>query len=108
MTSIYRVSNSDELAAAIGRAEPGSTILLADGVYDRNEDYIIEGKAGSDTAILSIRTENKGKASIVGESSIHILNSAYVEIWGLHLQVGRRESIILDGSRHVRIARNRF
>lgn len=108
MTTIYWVASSDELAAAIGRAEPGSSILLADGVYDRNEDYIIEGKVGSDTAILSIRAVNKGKATIAGESSIRILNSAYVEVWGLHFQVKKRESIILDGSRHVRIARNRF
>ena len=108
MTTIYWVSNSDELAAAIGRAEPGSSILLADGVYERNEDYIIEDKVGSDTTILSIRAVNKGKATIAGESSIRILNSAYVEVWGLHFQVGQRESIILDGSQHVRIARNRF
>ncbi|MBB3114464.1 hypothetical protein FHS18_006585 [Paenibacillus phyllosphaerae] len=108
MTSMYRVSNSDELAAAMGRAEPGSSILLADGVYERHEDYLLEGKEGSDTAILSIRAVNKGKATIAGESSIRIVNSAYVEVWGLNLQVERRESIVLDGSRHVRIARNRF
>lgn len=108
MSSIYQVSNSDELAAAIQQAEPGSTILLADGVYERNEDYIVAGKAGSDQAVLSIRAVNKGKAIIAGESSIRVLNSAYVEIWGLCFQVERRESIVLDGSRHVRIARNKF
>ncbi|MEF2246123.1 MULTISPECIES: polysaccharide lyase 6 family protein [unclassified Paenibacillus] len=108
MTSIYRVSNSEELAAALHRAEPGSTILLADGVYIRNEDYMVKEKRGSDTAILSIRAENKGKATIAGESSIHILNCDYVEVWGLRFQVEGRNSIILDGSRHVTIARNIF
>ncbi|MCU6712283.1 polysaccharide lyase 6 family protein [Paenibacillus sp. J5C_2022] len=108
MTSMFRVSNSDELAAAIRQAGPGSTILLEDGIYHRNDSYIIEDMQGSDTSVFSIQAVNKGKAVLSGESSIRIVRSSHVRLWGLRFQNERGIAVILDGSRHVHVERNTF
>lgn len=108
MTTTFHVANSGELAVALQKAEPGSVILLKDGVYHRDEDYLIEGKAGTDKAVLSIEAVNKGKAVLTGESSIRIVRSSHVQLWGLRFQTERTTAVILDGSKHVRIARNMF
>ncbi|OAB26863.1 hypothetical protein PMSM_25875 [Paenibacillus macquariensis subsp. macquariensis] len=54
-----------------------------------------------------IRHQQKSLITTGGNAKF-LINFRNVEVWGLLFQVEQRESIILDGSRHVRIARNRF
>ncbi|WP_169084932.1 polysaccharide lyase 6 family protein [Paenibacillus sp. PL91] len=106
-SSNVHVSNTDELESAINDAAPGTTILLADGTYDRSGSFRIEGKHGDESSPITIMAANQGQATITGRAGFSVINSSHVVLRGMKF-TGESTAISINNSHHVRLTRNTF
>jgi len=80
-----KVSNSTELEEAIGRAEPGDNIILADGVWkDVAINFIGNGEADKP---ITIKAATPGKVFIEGNSFLKFAGK-YLNVEGLYFRNG--------------------
>lgn len=66
----YQVSDVEEFNQAVLKATPGTTIVLANGVWN-NAELLFEGK-GTATQPIKLAVEEKGKVSLEGQSNLKI------------------------------------
>ncbi|KZE82091.1 lyase [Paenibacillus elgii] len=102
------VSSSAELTAAISKAVPGTTIVLADGTYTQDAPFVVSGKNGTANSPITIKAANPGQAVISGGASLKIQKSSYVTIEGLKFTNTGNTALLLDGSNNIQVTRNRF
>lgn len=80
-----KVSNVDELYEAIDQAEPGTQIIMANGVYkDVALNFTGNGEEGK---LISIKAETPGKVFIEGQSYLKFAGS-YLSVDGLYFRNG--------------------
>jgi poly(beta-D-mannuronate) lyase len=101
------VSSAEQLYEAIRNTAPGTTIVLADGIYKGVEAFTIRVKATIDEPV-TIRAANPGKAIITGGACFKIQDSSYIIIIGLMFTNTGHSAIELNDCDHVRITRNTF
>lgn len=77
------VNNQDELDNAIASAAPGSTIVLADGIW--NDVFIDIDKVGTAGAPITITAQNQGAVLMTGNSRVY-MEGAYLTLQGLVFQ----------------------
>src|SRR5512134_279614 len=114
---VTRVATTDELFAAIERAESGHTILLADGRYklprvivlQRKKDLTIRGASGDPTKVI---LNGKGwDSNAKGDDLVHIGNCDGVTIADLTLADCRSYGIKVEAEnapRNIHIYNCRF
>jgi hypothetical protein len=98
------VSSVSGLQNAINNANPGDTIVAANGTYTLSSTLSI-GRAGTSTSHITIKAANTSGATINGSGGVSFTSSAaYIDFQGFVLnQTG---SIgIPSGSDHIRITR---
>lgn len=97
---IVNVSSASQLTSALSNAQPGQTILLADGTYTGQfslnnktatlaQPIVIEGSA---SAIIQ-------GGSISGGYALHISNSQYITLRGFQVS-GAQKSVVFDTVTH--------
>ena len=64
------VHNLEEYNQAVNQAQPGSTIVLGNGVWE-NAELLFEGK-GTAEAPITLTVEEKGKVTLEGQSYLQI------------------------------------
>ncbi len=79
------VNNAEELENAITNAEPGSEIILANGVWE-NVQIKFYGHGTADAPIV-LRAETAGEVFIEGESNL-VFGGEYLTVSGLHFRNG--------------------
>jgi poly(beta-D-mannuronate) lyase len=107
-TGTYRVTSLADLQARIDAAEPGQTILLADGTYTATAPITVHAK-GRAGAPVRIAAEHVGGVTLGGHDGFDVAaDAAYVEIDGFVFthQAGRMQ--IRSGASHVRVAHSVF
>lgn len=72
-----QVSSCEELAKALEHAVPGTTIDISDGLYDREEPFVLRAQSTPE-APITIRAASQGKAVFTGRSSWVFDSSSYV------------------------------
>jgi hypothetical protein len=93
-----RVNNRDELVAALGRAEPGTTITIATGVY---QGGITQAKLrGTKEQPIVITAADADHPPVIegGGSGLHLTSPAHVELRDLVLQGARGNGLNIDDS----------
>ena len=70
------VANPKELAAALERVRPGSTVLMADGTW-KDADIVFAARGKADKPI-TLRAQTPGKVVLTGQSRLHIAGSHLV------------------------------
>lgn len=91
-----KVSSAGDLAAALGDAKPGDTLVMVDGAWI---DQAIAFKAnGAEGKPITLRPQTPGKVSLTGKSSLKI-DGQYLVVSGLFFKdgVGGGDCIRLDG-----------
>ncbi len=80
-----KVSNADELYEAIKQAEPGTQIIMANGVWkDIALNFTGNGEEGK---VISIKAETPGKVFIEGQSYLKF-GGSYLSVDGLYFRNG--------------------
>ena len=79
------VSNIDEFNSAVEKAEPGSEIIMADGVWE-DVELLFEGE-GTETDSIVLSVETKGKVILAGSSNLRIAGS-FLKVEGLVFKDG--------------------
>ncbi|MGG1552832.1 chondroitinase-B domain-containing protein [Paenibacillus ferrarius] len=102
------VSTSAQLASAISNATAGTTIVLANGTYSQSGPFTVTGKNGTSTSPIRIKAANQGMAIISGGASLQISNSSYIVVEGLKFTNTGNTALLLDGSNHIQVTRNKF
>jgi hypothetical protein len=110
-----RVSDGRELIDAIAEAQPGSKIVLANGVYSYPDGFQIRGKRGTRDEGFTIEAEQTGEAVFVESASFLIQDCSHVVIRGIRHE-GRvsapggaefpKHAFTIHDSDHVRVTRN--
>ena len=90
------VTNSTELNNAIGAATPGTTIILADGIW--KDVFIDVDKNGTAIAPITITAQNAGGVLMTGNSRVY-MEGTYLIVSGLIFQ--DPENLVLDGSSRI-------
>ncbi len=85
------VTNASELNSAINSATPGSTIILADGIW--NNVFIDIDKNGSADNPITITSQNPGSVLMTGNSRVY-MEGSYLTVSGLVFQDA--ENLIVD------------
>jgi hypothetical protein len=93
---IVQVDNSSELARALSSATAGTTIVLADGNYERRDGFALNARGSSGVPIV-VRAAYPGRARLNGTFSIN--GGAYVCIWGLNFE-GPTAGLQITGEHH--------
>jgi poly(beta-D-mannuronate) lyase len=96
------VANTGALASAVGSAQAGDCIVLADGAY---ELPAITGKQGTATNPIVVKAANLLKAT-VDAGPFTISDSAYVVVQGIMYRSGTPAKV--NNCDHCRVTRNRF
>ena len=79
------VNTIEEYNQAVNDAKPGSTIVLANGVWE-NVELLFEGK-GTAEAPITLTVEEKGKVTLEGQSYLQIAGE-YLHVEGLIFKNG--------------------
>ena len=79
------VNTLEEYNQAVNDAKPGSTIVLANGVWE-NVELLFEGK-GTAEAPITLTVEEKGKVTLEGQSYLQIAGE-YLHVEGLIFKNG--------------------
>ncbi|MDK8180141.1 polysaccharide lyase 6 family protein [Paenibacillus sp. UMB4589-SE434] len=112
VSKVVKVSTSAQLETAIDEANPGTTIVLANGTYTGSKALQISGKHGTSTNPITIKAANRGRAIIAGADVLHIVRSSHIVVEGLKITntgtTTRSAAVQLDGSNHIRLTRNMF
>ncbi len=98
---------ADDVAASLKTLVPGKQIVLADGEYRFASPLVVEA-AGSKGKPIVIRSENRNKAFILGNTSVIFRNASYITIEGLVFNNNGSSAILLEGCNNIRITRNIF
>lgn len=137
-SALLSVKSAREFRRAVLKAEPGAIIEAADGDYAFDESPLLVSVQGEEDRPIVIRAQNRGKARLTGRFGFHVRGAAHLLIEGFDFQtrtdhlktVGeigwaavdyeirgfpRKASfystlsaLLVEDSRFVRIARNRF
>lgn len=91
-----------ELAAALARARPGDTVVLADGTW--HDATVTLSTAGTAGAPLIVRARTPGRVVFTGESSL-TFSAPHVVVDGVQFAGGttKRNSVVQFGSDHGRL-----
>ncbi|MCU6712289.1 discoidin domain-containing protein [Paenibacillus sp. J5C_2022] len=106
--TIVAVDTATELASALGSATAGTTIVLADGTYSQTGEFVLQSKNGTADAPIVVKALNRGQAIISGGSGMRIEDSSHIVVDGLKFTNSVNAALVLEGSDHVRITRNKF
>lgn len=93
---ILQVGSSSELAQALASATAGTTILLADGNYERRNGFALDARGESGAPII-VRAAHLGGARLSDVFAIR--GESDVWIWGLNFQ-GPTASLQITGEHH--------
>ncbi len=80
-----KVNDIQEFNSAVVNAKPGTTIVLANGVW-KNAELLLEGN-GAPEAPITLTVEEKGKVSLEGQSYLR-LSGSYLHVEGLVFKNG--------------------
>ncbi|MEO0588507.1 MAG: polysaccharide lyase 6 family protein, partial [Planctomycetota bacterium] len=81
----FNVSNASQIASAMNSAQPGDTIVMADGVWTNQRiDFAGIGTAGNP---ITLRPQTPGGVILNGDSRLRI-SGDYLVVDGLHFQGG--------------------
>ncbi len=101
------VHSVDELQQAINRAVPGSTVVLADGIYDVTSPIAITGKRGSRRRPITVRAQSRGGVVLTGEQTFVLTGSSDLTISGFVFR--QRTTLELPPDcRRIRLSHNDF
>ena len=82
---MYMVSSLDQLRMRVAAAQPGDTVVLADGTYNNPSAIVIDRK-GTAAQPIVVAAQTIGGATISGAAGLTFgSNAAYVEMRGLPL-----------------------
>lgn len=101
------VKTGKELRDALATAQPGTSITLADGIYDFDGDIEIATKASMERP-LEIKADHRGKAAVVGNSRFVLTSAEHVLIEGLNFESTKSPAVELRACNYIRISRNVF
>lgn len=93
---IVHVGNGSELARALALATAGTTIVLADGTYERHDGFALDARGDSDAPIV-VRAAHPGRARL--SDTFAVRGGAHAWIWGLNFQ-GAAASLQMTGEHH--------
>lgn len=93
---IIQVGDGSELARALALATAGTTIVLADGIYDAREGFVLDGQ-GEGGAPIVVRAARLGGARLT--SALLVRGGASTWLWGLNFQ-GAAARLQIVGERH--------
>ncbi|GLY43772.1 lyase [Amycolatopsis sp. NBRC 101858] len=102
-----RVTSLPALQSALDKANPGDTIVLADGSYSAGSTLSIK-RSGTDAAPVTVAAEHTGKATITGSKTFAFASGvSNVVLRGFKFRGGASLSIPA-GASHNRLTRNDF
>lgn len=98
----FTAANPTELAAELARAQPGDTIVLADGTW--RDAQVTLTAAGTAAAPVTVRARTPGRVIFSGDSSLTFA-APHVVVEGLLFTTGttKRNSVVLFESDHGRL-----
>ncbi|MBB5957242.1 hypothetical protein FHS29_003835 [Saccharothrix tamanrassetensis] len=96
------VTNSTQLQNAMGNAQPGDRIVLADGRYTIGK---MSAKNGTADRPITVVAANRGKA-VVSDGQLDVTGSSHVTFEGLQWTNGN--TLKITGSNNIRLTRNHF
>ena len=106
---IWAVDSLSALDTAIRGLAPGTTIVLADGVYRTSQPIRIEGKRGTADAPIVVRAEHRGQAVIDGEAGFVIRDCEHLILEGFTLtNDADQPGVLLDNCRDAQVTRSSF
>jgi poly(beta-D-mannuronate) lyase len=99
----YNVSSLSDLSAKIAIANPGDTIIVANGVYSSSSSIVVNRDGAAD-APITIEAESVGGVEISGSSGFSFSGASFIVIQGFKFT--HASSISLGTSNnHIRITR---
>jgi hypothetical protein len=102
---VVAASSVAELARALGQAQPGDRIQVADGVY--SSGVVRVTRSGTAAAPITIAATHLGKAELRGAARLELAGASHVVIEGFRF--GQDEGLTVPvGATAVRISRNVF
>ncbi|MBE8524812.1 polysaccharide lyase 6 family protein [Amycolatopsis sp. H6(2020)] len=96
------VSSSSQLQNALGAAQPGDRIVVADGQYTIGK---MSGRNGTASQPITVVAANRGHA-VVNGGQLEVANSSYVTFEGLKWT--NSSTLKITGSNNVRLTGNHF
>lgn len=102
--TVYNVSPTDDLAAAINKLQAGDELYLADGQYDLTQTLNI-GRSGSAEAMITIAAANGAKPIIdfrgaTNKTNGIVVKGNYVHIKNLTIRYSGYKGIWLEGAKY--------
>jgi len=111
--SIINVSTSSQLSSAVGSANPGDTIVMANGNYSG----FTMTRSGNSSAAITIQAANVGGAAI-NSGTVQLKNLAYVNLDGIQFTTSGGSAsidgstiyfgVLLDNATNCRVTRGTF
>src|SRR5690606_5064487 len=94
--SVARVSNREELLAALRDVKPGARVLLAPGEYKGGISLSnLRGEPGKPVVIAAAEPENPPRFT-GGGSGLHLVDPFHVELRGLEIRDCRDNGLNID------------
>jgi len=85
------VDDATQMSQAVARAQPGDTLILADGLY---KDVRLDFKAkGAERRPITLRPQTPGKATITGESVV-VISGEYLVVSGFVFDQAWRSGVV--------------
>jgi poly(beta-D-mannuronate) lyase len=104
---MYMVSSLEQLRMRVAAAQPGDTIVLADGTYSNPSAIVIDQK-GTAAQPIVVAAQSIGGVTISGAAGLTFgSNAAYAEIRGFRFTHAAATNMPA-GSHHCRLMRNVF
>ncbi|HXE42846.1 MAG TPA: chondroitinase-B domain-containing protein, partial [Candidatus Baltobacteraceae bacterium] len=111
--AIINVSTSSQLSSAVGSANPGDTIVMANGNYSG----FTMTRSGNSSSQITIQAANVGSA-VINSGTVQLNGCSYVNLDGIKFTtsggsktvdgVTRYFAVLLDNANHCRITRGTF
>lgn len=106
-TGVGTRENPFDLQTALNYAQPGQVIIMLDGTYAPDRDYVIGRNVnGREDAMITLMAENTGKAVISGSnnassSSLLSIVGSYWHVFGLEVMDGSAKGISVCGNHNI-------
>ncbi len=106
-TGVGTKENPFDLQTALNYAQPGQVIIMMDGTYAPDRDYVIGRNVnGREDAMITLMAENTGKAVISGSnnassSSLLSIVGSYWHVFGLEVTDGIAKGISVCGNNNI-------
>ena len=106
-TGVGTRENPFDLQTALNYAQPGQVIVMLDGTYASDKDYVIgRNVSGREDAMITLMAENTGKAVIsgsnnAGSSSLLSIVGSYWHVFGLEVKDGAAKGISVCGNNNI-------